>query len=139
MITENTSIKVLCVDDNPMIGEAVALKLGDSGEFEVVAQLDRADYLLSKVQQCQPQIVLLDIDMPGKDPFDAIEELTEAGFDARVIMLSGLVRRDLIDRAFEAGAWGYLSKGDVEMLPDAIRQVSSGEIALGPDAQALLD
>ena len=54
-------------------------------------------------------------------------------------MLSGLVRRDLVDRAFEAGAWGYLTKSDVEDLQDAIRKVMSGSIALGPDVQALLD
>lgn len=136
---ETSAIKVLCVDDNPMIGEAVALKLGQSEEFEVIGQLYHAGDLVAEATRSQPEVVLLDIDMPGKDPFEAIIDLAEAGLDARVIMLSGLVRRDLIDKAFEAGAWGYLAKSDVETLPDAIRQVVAGSIALGPDVQALMD
>ena len=122
-----------------MIGEAVALKLGQSGDFKMIGQLFHADNLVAEAVRQQPEVVLLDIDMPGKDPFEAVTELADAAADTRVIMLSGLVRRDLIDKAFEAGAWGYLAKSDVETLPDAIRQVVEGSIALGPDVQALME
>lgn len=135
---ERSIIKILCVDDNPMIGEAVALQLGQSEQFDVVGQLYHAGDLVEEVMRSEPAVVLLDVDMPGKDPFQAIADLTDAGSEARVIMLSGMVRRDLIDKAFEAGAWGYLSKSDVESLPDAILQVVGGSIAIGPDVQALM-
>jgi DNA-binding NarL/FixJ family response regulator len=77
-------------------------------------------------------VVLLDLDMPGPNPIEVLRELTVQSPDVRVIVLSGHVRRELIDRAIEAGAYGYLSKNDDGgVLVDSIRAVARGEFVLG--------
>jgi len=133
----NLPIKVLCVDDNFLVAEGIKIKLMLAGGFEWLGQLSDADNLLDEVRRGQPDIVLLDIDMPGKDAFAAMEELRESGLDSRVIMVSGHVRTDLIDRAVEAGAWGYVSKGDgAQAIISAIDQVMAGKFVMGPEVSA---
>lgn len=133
----NEPIRVLCVDDNDLVAEAVRMKLGiEGGRFEWVGQLRSADRLVQETWHSRPQVVLLDIDMPGRDVFDALKELNELFPNVRVIMLSGYVERDLIERAIEAGAWGYIAKREgADLIVRAIDQVSRGEFALGPDVQ----
>jgi two-component system, NarL family, invasion response regulator UvrY len=132
-------IRVLCVDDNPFVGEALRIKLEASGDFDWLGQLFSAECLESEVEMRSPDVVLLDIDMPGKDAFEALRDLAGATFPPRVIMLSGLVRSDLIDLAFESGAWGYLSKSDeTESIVTAIRRVHDGELCIGSDVEAVM-
>ena len=74
--------------------------------------------------------------MPGKDPFQALSELSEVCPETRAIMFSGYVSQRLVDRAIEAGAWGYVSKHDADTtLISAIRRVAGGEFVLGPDVR----
>ncbi|MCI0629799.1 MAG: response regulator transcription factor, partial [Phycisphaerales bacterium] len=129
--------RVLCVDDNYLVAEGIKIKLTLAGGFEWLGQLADADNLVQEVQRLQPDVVLLDIDMPGKDAFGAMEELRASGDQTRVIMVSGHVRTDLIDRAVEAGAWGYVSKGEgTETLVSSIHQVLEGRFVMGPEVSA---
>jgi two-component system response regulator DesR len=130
-------IRVLCVDDNDLVVEAIQIKLSHSRqEFEWLGQLSTADHLVTTAMHERPDVVLLDIDMPGRDPFAALAQLSELFPQVRVIMLTGYVRRDLIDRAVEAGAWGYISKHDgADILIDAIHNVMRGEFVMGPHAE----
>lgn len=131
------SIKVLCVDDNFLVTEGLKTKLSMSGGFEWVGQLPNAEGLVELVQKTKPDVVLMDIDMPGPDAFEALRELSSLCPDVRTIMISGYVRNDLIDQAIEAGAWGYVAKGEAaEAIVDAIRRVARGEFALGPEVQS---
>lgn len=130
-------IRVLCVDDNNLVVDAIGIKLRLAGGFDWLGQLAHADDLTDEVEQRQPDVVLLDIDMPGRDPFAALEELTLRYPDVRVLMFSGHIRSELVDRAIEAGAWGYLSKhADTETIVSAIRRVAGGEFVLGRDSNA---
>jgi DNA-binding NarL/FixJ family response regulator len=126
-------IRVLCVDDNALVAEAIGSKLEISREFHWLGHLGCADGLLDVVSRLDPDVILLDIDMPGADPFAALAELTEARPEIAVLILSGHVRRDLIDRSIDAGAAGYVSKaeGAAALLP-AIRRAARGEFVLGP-------
>lgn len=134
---ESRTIKVLCVDDNKLVADAIRIKLELAGGYSWVGQLKSADDLVEAAQQLAPDVVLLDVDMPGKDPFIALEELTTECPDVRVLMLSGHVRAALIDRAIEAGAWGYLSKSEpVQSMMSAIQRVASGEFVLGSDVRS---
>jgi DNA-binding NarL/FixJ family response regulator len=126
-------IRVLCVDDNELVGDALEIKLRIAGGFEWLGQIGNADNLVNEVRCRRPNIVLLDIDMPGQDPLVALQQLSELFPNVRVLMLTGYVERPLIERAIEAGAWGYLSKhtgGDA--IISAIREVAMGEFVLGP-------
>ncbi len=138
-MTEAMIIKVLCVDDTAPIIEAVQQKLAIEGGFAFVGALSSADRLVEEVGARRPHVVLLDIDMPGRDPFEAMAELVVRYPEVRVVMLSGHIRRELIDSAFAAGAWGYLSKNDnISEIPAGIRQVQEGELVMSREVRAVL-
>ncbi|MCC6678733.1 MAG: response regulator transcription factor [Phycisphaerales bacterium] len=133
-------ISVLCVDDNQDVARALRRKLSLVGGFDWRGWLPDAESLLGSVRQHCPAVVLLDIDMPGPDPFGVLAEITAQCPDTRVIVFSGHIRRDLIDRALDSGAWAYVSKNDGDVaLVDAIRRVTAGEFVVSPEAQAVLD
>lgn len=129
---------VYCADDNALVTEALRVQVERTHEFEWMGCAEDAGALLKQIEEkgC-PDLVLLDIDMPGRDPFDAIGALSDLCGDIRVLMYTGIVRRDLIDRAVEAGAWGYVAKSDgEEALFEAMRKVLDGQFALSPEVQA---
>jgi two-component system response regulator DesR len=134
------AVRVLCVDDNPLVVEALAIKLGLSGGFEWLAPVEDANQLVDEVTRQAPDVVLLDLDMPGRDPLDALGDLVHCGTAARVLIFTGHTRPDLVDRAIDAGAWGFVSKhADVETIVTAIKRVAGGEFLLGPEASAMED
>lgn len=132
--------KVFCADDNPLVTDALRLQIESAPDFRWMGCAEDADKLVEALAGpagC-PDVVLLDIDMPGKNPFDAIAEVAGHCGDTRVLMYSGLVQRELIDRAIQAGAWGYVAKSDgEEALFSAMRKVLAGEFALSPEVQAM--
>ncbi|MGD9692755.1 MAG: response regulator transcription factor [Phycisphaerales bacterium] len=131
-------ISVLCVEDNPHVAEALRIKLTRTSLFEWKGWLPAADSLHEVAVEVEPEIILLDLDMPGKDPLDAASEFLESYPSARVIVFSGHVRQDLIDRALEAGAWGYASKNDGEdELVNVLMCVRAGEVALSPEVRSI--
>lgn len=130
-------IGVLCVDDNQHVADAVDIALRRSGRFVPVGWLPTADAVLEAAAREGAGIVLLDIDMPGRDPFEAAAELMEKLPEARVVFFSAHVSRELIDRVVEAGAWGYSSKNDGDRsLLEVLERVSEGEFAISPSVRA---
>lgn len=132
-------ITVLCVDDNPHVGEALRLKFLRTPEFEWLGWLAVADRLEEVVRARPPAIVVLDVDMPGPSPFAVLATLSRTDPQTRVIIFSGHVRPELVHRALEAGAWGYVSKNDgEEALLTAIREVTGpvAELGLSPEARS---
>jgi DNA-binding NarL/FixJ family response regulator len=136
-------MRVFCTDDNALVTEAVRLNIEQEADFQWVGSAGTADDMLVEAErihlehQC-PDIVLLDIDMPGRDAFEAIGDLQQICPEARVLMYSGLVRRDWIERAMESGAWGYVAKSDGKMaLLAAMRSAMADQFALSPEAQRI--
>jgi len=133
-----TKLSVLCVDDNLHVADALRLKLSRESAFEWQGWLTTADDLIATVERDHPALVLLDLDLPGRDPLTVTAELTQRCHAARVVVFSGLVRADLIDLALDAGVWGYVSKNDGEgELISALLKVGNGDIALSPEVAAL--
>jgi len=131
-------ISVLAVDDNEQVLQAVRLKLGLAGGFEWRGSLSSADALPEKVAELRPNVILLDIDMPGRDPFDALAASSEQSPDSRVLVFSGHVTKQLVDKAIEAGSWGYVSKSDGEnSLIAAIKAVAAGSFVLSDEVRAV--
>lgn len=131
-------IGVMCVDDNRHLADALRLALDRDASFEWKGWLPVADALAAEVAARKPTVVLIDVDMPGVDPFAAAAEATRGVPETRMVVFSGHVRRDLIDRAVDAGAWGYVSKNDGEAaILDVIRRVAAGEFALSAEARAV--
>ena len=102
-----------------------------------MGHLPDANTLDQRVAMDEPDIVLLDIDMPGRNAFEALAQIAEELPHVRVIVISGHVRAELIDQALDCGAWGYISKGDeTDVIVSAIHRVMDGECVLGSDAKA---
>ncbi|MHC4651720.1 MAG: LuxR C-terminal-related transcriptional regulator [Planctomycetota bacterium] len=130
-------IRVLCVDDHAFLVNGLKIRLEVESDMEFVGRLETADDLIAHVQRTQANIVLLDIDMPGADVFEAIDELRRRCPETRAILLSAYLRDQYLDSAFASGAWGYLSKGDSpDAVIEGIRKVAKGETAFSPDLMA---
>jgi DNA-binding NarL/FixJ family response regulator len=133
MVTLRNPIRVLCVDDHDFVIEGLRARLTLEPDIECVGQAPCADNLISDVKRTNAQIVLLDIDMPGADPFEAIDALRRQSDTARVVILSAFIRDHYVDLAFDKGAWGYFSKADsTETVISGIRKVARGESAFSP-------
>ena len=127
-------IRVLCVDDNRMLADALALQFQAHADLAWAGWLENSAELVQQICEAEPNVVLMDIDMPGPDPFLAVRDLAATAPEIRVLMFSAYVRRDYIDRAIEMGAWGYVSKNEsMSEVIDALRRVCSGEFVLTPE------
>lgn len=128
-----SKIRVLCVDDHPFVVEGLQARLSLARDLEFVGRLNSAEDLVAEAKRTKADVVLLDIEMPGPDPFEALDDLARQCPNARAIILSAYVRDHYIDAAVNAGAWGYLCKNDdPDMIIDAIRKVARGEFVFGP-------
>jgi len=127
-------IRVLCVDDHAFLVEGLRSRLSLSREMEFVGRLPTAEDLVSECKRLRPDVVLMDVEMPGPDPFEALDDLRRQCPSVKAIMLSAYVRDHYIDAAVNAGAWGYLSKDDdPEAIINAVREVAGGAFVFGPN------
>ncbi len=130
-------VRVLSVDDHALLVEGLRALIDGEPDLEFVGQLATADGLTDHVQRAQVDVVLLDIDMPGPDAFEALEDLRRRAPAVRTILLSAHVRDQYIDAAYRAGAWGYLSKSVAPgEVVEGIRKVLRGELAFSADVMA---
>lgn len=133
-------IRILCVDDNELVCGALERKFTTDRGFEWCGSLPDASRLLEWAKEHRPNVVLLDVDMPGPDPVVVLRKLSTSLPEVRTVVLSGHISQSLLDRVFAAGAWGYLSKGDDSTtIVDSVRRVASGEFVLGPEVQVVCD
>lgn len=130
-------IRVLCVDDHAFLGEGLKARLDVEPDMEFVGYLSTAGNLAGHARRTRADVVLLDIEMPGEDAFEQMAELNRLSPHVRTILLSAHVRDHYIDAAYQAGAWGYISKSDSpDAVIDGIRKVHSGEPAFGAEVMA---
>jgi DNA-binding NarL/FixJ family response regulator len=127
------SVRVLCVDDHPFLVEGIRARMELEPKLELVGELTSADSLVAEASKCKPDIVLMDVAMPGSDPFAAAADLMRYCPDTKVVFLSAHIRDHYLDAAFRAGAWGYLYKGDdIEDIVHALQRVAEGEYVFSP-------
>ena len=132
-------VRILCVDDNKEILWALGVHFANTKGFEVVGSLSSAARLVATVKDTKPDILVLDLDMAGKSPLQALREVNRSGSLTRTVVFSGHLRRELVAQAMDAGAWGYVAKSDGEAsLVTAIRAVMAGKIAWSPEVESLI-
>lgn len=120
-----------------MVREALAALLGLEGDLEVVAQVARGDEVVEAARRSQPQVALLDIEMPGLSGLDAASALRAALPAVRIVILTTFGRPGYLRRAMEAGADAFLVKeAPAAELADAIRRVLTGERVIDPTLAA---
>jgi two-component system, NarL family, response regulator DesR len=131
--TKVSRARILLVDDDARVRESLPLVFSRWAGVEVAAVLPSADGLIYHIIKHRPDIVLLDLDMPGRSPFDTLAELEYRGDPARVVMFSGIGDGPSVRACLNAGACGYILKDDgLEAIADAIRTVMRGERYISP-------
>jgi len=121
-------LRVLVADDHELMLEAIRLALAED-EFEIVAMTSRGPQVLPLVAQTQPDLVLLDLRMPGMDGLTCLELLRKRHPGVKAIVLSGLDAPHVIRSAFNRGAIAFVRKHiDPRDLASAIRQSMDGTV-----------
>ena len=126
-------IRVLLAEDQTMVRGALSALLALEGDIEVVAEVARGDQIVTAAESAQPDVALLDIELPGIDGLVAAAMLRDRFPDIRVIMLTTFGRPGYLRRAMEAGAIGYVLKdAPADTLATAIRRAMEGKRTVDP-------
>ena len=133
------SIRVLIVDDHAVVRSGLRLVLEREDDIEVVGEAGNADEGVRVARLEKPDVVLLDVVMPGRSGIEAAAEVIEASGGAKILVLSMQDDPSYVREAFAVGASGYLLKeaADVEVV-QAIREVASGNHYVHPSLGARL-
>ncbi|WP_433756454.1 response regulator [Nocardia sp. CA-135398] len=126
-------IRLLLADDQALVRGALAALLGLESDLEVVAEVGRGDEVLDAVARNTPDVVLLDVEMPGMDGIAVAAQLHTAHPDVRVLMVTTFGRPGYLRRAIDAGASGFVVKDTpARELADAVRRVHMGLRVVDP-------
>jgi two-component system response regulator DesR len=126
-------IRVLLAEDQAMVRGALAALLELEGDIQIVAQVGRADEVVAQALATQPDVALLDIEMPGGDGLEAAASLRQALPTCRTLILTTFGRPGYLRRAMESGAVGFLLKdAPATQLATAIRRAVAGERIVDP-------
>ncbi len=126
-------IGVLLVDDHTVLRQGLAQMLDAQADLVVVAQAASGTEALARAQETQPDVILLDIHMPGMDGIETTRRLKSFCPQARILILTMYRNEALIYQAIQAGASGYLLKeAEMTELVNGIRSVARGEAVLDP-------
>lgn len=121
-------IKVLIVDDHALVRMGIRRLLDDTQDIQVIGEAQNGEEALLMVQQHRPDIILLDMKMPGIDGWEVIRRLKSSSASSKIIAVSALSVEPLPSRVLQLGAMGYLSKEtSIDEMTDAIRKVHHGE------------
>lgn len=133
------ALSVVLVDDHTMLRQGLRRALESEGVMVVGEAADGAEGMRVALAT-HPDVVLMDVSMPGTDGIDATRQLVAADGRMRVVMLTMHIDREVIDRAIKAGAVGYLTKdSSISEVIEAIRLAANGDRPMSPNlAEAML-
>jgi DNA-binding NarL/FixJ family response regulator len=140
MNMDSDRIRVLIVDDHPLFRDGMHGLLDSISETEVVGEASSGEEAITRAESLQPDVILMDIKMPGINGLQAMREILNTSPHIRILIVSMLEDDDSVFAAMRAGARGYVPKGanQAEMLR-AIQAVANGEAIFGPGiAQRLI-
>ncbi|WP_350346769.1 response regulator transcription factor [Agromyces sp. G08B096] len=130
-------ITILIAEDQRLMRTALTALLDLEPDLTVIGGVEHGDEVVAAARRLRPDVVLLDIELPGRSGLDLIVPLRTAVPDCSVIVVTTFGRPGYLARALGAGARGFLLKDDpVERLADAIRRVRDGERVVDPDLAA---
>jgi DNA-binding NarL/FixJ family response regulator len=128
-------IRVLIADDHPVVRQGLRTFLDVQDDMEVVAEAADGMTAIERAAALAPDVILLDLKMPGLDGVGVLGELRNRGITARALILTSAAGADQVAPAMAAGAAGYLYKDvDPEALVRAIRTAADGNFVLAPEA-----
>lgn len=134
MESDKKSISVMVVDDHAMVRSALARGISQESGLHVVAEASNAEEALGLAEEKHPDIVIMDIDMPGPICFDVARRMRETCPDLKVIFLSAFYHDHYVEEALEVQARGYLTKREPqEVLVEAIKEVARGGVCFSEE------
>lgn len=129
----NGVIRILIADDHPIVRDGLAMMLSTQPDFKVIEQAENGTDALHKALEHQPDIILLDLEMPEMDGLEVLVQLIEQQPQAKVLVFTAFDTDDRIVGAVQAGAKGYLLKGAPRQeIFNAIRVIYQGGSLLQP-------
>jgi two-component system response regulator DesR len=127
-------IRILLAEDQAMVRGALTALLRLEEDIEVVAEVSQGDQVLPAALKSQPDVALLDIEMPGSNGLSAAQALHKSLPSCRIVILTTFGRSGYLRQAMESGAVGFLLKdAPADQLAVAIRRVMAGERVVDPD------
>jgi two-component system, NarL family, nitrate/nitrite response regulator NarL len=133
------SIRILLVDDHPLMRRGLRDLLEMEDDLQPVGEAGNGEDALRLAAELEPDLVIMDLNMPGMDGLETLRKMREAGIDARILIFTVSDDQDHVLEALRNGADGYLLKDmDPELLADQVRQAASGRMALTPELAMML-
>ena len=127
-------IKILIVDDHPVIRQGIGAALSRTDGFEIVGEAADGDSAIEMAQQQNPDVVLLDIDLPGQNGLSVAEKLRAELPETKVVILSMFSSEGYVTQALKAGVQGCIPKASsMTEVANAVRSVSNGEVYFSED------
>jgi DNA-binding NarL/FixJ family response regulator len=131
--------RCLVVDDHTVVRQGLDLLFGDLDDLELVGQVTNGEEALAAVEELQPEVVLMDVRLPGIDGVSAVKRIHLASPDTKFVIFSAYGDKRLLSDAIAAGARGYVMKGSPpEDLLRAIRTVAEGKAFVDPSLSPAL-
>jgi DNA-binding NarL/FixJ family response regulator len=132
-------IRILLVDDHALFRAGLKSLLNMTADFAVVAEAATGETALKLVPEVMPNVVLMDLTMPGMGGLEATGAISKLGLDVKILVLTMQAEQEYLLPVLEAGGSGFVTKhcADAE-LGDAIRTVAAGDVYLGPTGARIL-
>ena len=138
-MTEAGPIKVMIVDDHPIVRDGLNGLLRVVADMELAGEAGNGQEALARCQESLPDVILMDIVMPGMDGLEATRLILDQYPDVKIVVLTTFPEEDLVQEALEAGAVGFILKNaSAATVADAIRSAHAGEPVLAPEATQVL-
>ena len=138
-MTEAGPIKVMIVDDHPIVRDGLKGLLRVVADMELAGEAGDGREALARCQENPPDVILMDIVMPGMDGLEATRLILDQYPDVKIVVLTTFPEEDLVQEALEAGAVGFILKNaSAATVADAIRSAYAGEPVLAPEATQVL-
>ena len=135
----NSSITILLADDHPLLRSGVKNILEKKEKFKVVGEAGDGKEALILIEKLNPQIAILDIDMPGLDGLQVVQEIRHKNLPVRIIILTMYNKENIFNRAMDLKVMGYVMKDSAATeIIDAVLGVSEGRYYISPSISGLL-
>jgi len=139
MLTSTDLIRIVLVDDHLMLVDSLVSRFQRDTQIDVVGTATNADDGLGMIMETEPDVVILDVELPGRGSFDIAEEITSRLKNTKMIFLTGYISDIFIELALRVNAVGYLLKGEpIESLIHAIKKAARGEYCFSQAVQERL-
>jgi DNA-binding NarL/FixJ family response regulator len=127
-LMEPNSIRVVIADDHPLLRMGICKLLEATPEIDVVGQAENGQEAIQLIAQTDPDVLILDLQMPVMDGIQVMDQLKSCGSRVRILILSAFNENQYISEVLTRGAWGYYLKEEApSQIVEAVRQASRGD------------